>query len=231
MTGEILRRGAYFYYATGMINEAHRWAYENMVIRGPSPGDLGLLIRTELINGNYSMAAKYIDLLGKSLFYRKEAKKFREFLYNENAIAGDPELGEKRKTRLKTDFFSITDDPWINIRRVLDLDSLNRPAFDYNMAYLLLNKQYDLIAVQLPRFAEYGYTKLPVNVEEAVVAMALMNNYVVPDLGQLSVSASTQERWLRYLTVFQKYGSNPAAAEPALRKDFGNTYWYHAFYR
>ena len=53
MYGEVLRRGAYFYYSTGMINEAQRWAYENMVMKGITPEDLRMLIKTEIINGNY----------------------------------------------------------------------------------------------------------------------------------------------------------------------------------
>ena len=33
MAGEVLNRGGYFYYTIGMINEAHRWAFENMVMK------------------------------------------------------------------------------------------------------------------------------------------------------------------------------------------------------
>src|SRR5664280_2190811 len=37
MVSEILNHGGYFYYTIGMINEAHRWAFENMVMKGHSP--------------------------------------------------------------------------------------------------------------------------------------------------------------------------------------------------
>ncbi len=67
MMGEVLRRGAYFYYATGMINEAQRWAFENMVMRGIAPEDLRMLIKTEIVNGNYKMASKYVSILKKRL--------------------------------------------------------------------------------------------------------------------------------------------------------------------
>ncbi len=49
MAGEILNRGGYFYYTIGMINEAHRWAFENMVMKGLSPEGLKMLIKTEII--------------------------------------------------------------------------------------------------------------------------------------------------------------------------------------
>ena len=85
MYGEVLRRGAYFYYTTGMINEAQRWAFENMVMKGIAPEDLRMLIKTEIINGNYKMASKYISILKTTLFYRKEASGFERLLSNEKS--------------------------------------------------------------------------------------------------------------------------------------------------
>ncbi|HLN56716.1 MAG TPA: DUF6057 family protein [Bacteroidales bacterium] len=231
MIREILKRGGYFYYTTGMINEAHRWAYENMVMTGHTPEGLKMLIRTELINGNYRMASKYISLLKKTLFYRKDAQHFEKFLFNDDAVEKDADLGEKRKIRIRADFFSITDDPYINIERVSYTDSLNRAAFNYKIAYLLLKKDYKTLSANLPRFAELGYKVFPTHVEEAILAISTMNNGENPYRGNLRVSRLTEERWTQFLTVFQQYGNDPRKAEPALRKQFGNTFWYWAFYR
>ena len=51
-----------------MINEANRWAYEYMVMRGNTPEGLNMLIKTELINGNYAVAEKFIYILDQSVF-------------------------------------------------------------------------------------------------------------------------------------------------------------------
>lgn len=231
MIREILKRGGYFYYSTGMINEAHRWAYENMVMTGHTPEGLKMLIRTELINGNYKMAAKYVSLLKKTLFYKKDAQHFEKLLFNDDAVKNDVELGAKRKKKVKADFFSITDDPYINIERVNYIDSLNSEAFNYKIAYLLLKKDYKTLSANLPRFAELGYKAFPTHVEEAILAISTMNNGESPYHGTLRVSRLTEERWTQFLTVFQQYGNDPRKAEPALRKQFGNTFWYWAFYR
>ena len=231
MTGEILRRGAYFYYATGMINEAHRWAFENMVMKGLTPEGLKMLIKTEIINGNYQMAARYINLLKRTIFYRKEAVAFEKFLFNDQAVNADHDLGMKRKIKLKADFFTITDDPNVNIERTFSSDSLNRRAFEYKTAFSMLRKDYPAIAKGLPQFARYGYTKFPLHVEEAAVALSVFNNGNLPGLGSIPMGIATAGRWEQFLTVFQKYGNNPQTAEPALRKQFGNTFWYYSFYR
>ena len=231
MSGEILRRGGYFYYTTGMINEAHRWAFENMVMRGLTPEGLKMLIKTELINRNYEVASKYITILKHTIFYRKEANAFEKLLFNDDAVNTDSELGPKKQNKLNTDFFSITDDPYINIERVLANDSLNKKAFEYKVAFLLLRKDYQGIAKILPKFENLGFTKFPVHVEEAAMILSLFTNGKLPYLGNLVINRNTELRWNQYLSVFQQYKTDLKAAEPALKRQFGNTFWYWSFYK
>ena len=231
IVGEILKRGGYFYYTIGMINEAHRWAFENMVMKGHSPEGLKMLIRTDLINGNYEVAGSYINILKKTLFYRKEAKTFEKLLFNDAAINADPELGEKRKNRLKTDFFTISDDPYINIERILANDSLNKKAFEYKMAFILLKKNYKGIADNLHKFESFGFTTLPVHIEEAVLALAASDKGNLPDLGNLQISKDTELRWNQFLSALKLYNNDIRSAEPTLKRRFGDTFWYYVFYR
>ncbi|HZK94825.1 MAG TPA: DUF6057 family protein [Prolixibacteraceae bacterium] len=231
MIGEVLKRGGYFYYTIGIVNEAHRWAFENMVMTGHSPEGLKMLIRTELISGNYKMASKYIDLLKNTFFYSKEARAFEKLLFNDKAIDADKELGVKRRNIIETDFFSITDDANVNIERILSKDSLNRKAFEYKMAFLLLKKDYQHITEFLPQFEGLGFNKIPMHIGEAAIAFSTLNNKPLPVLGRLSIDPQTEPRWTQFLQTFQANGNNLKAAEPALRKDFRNTYWYYSFYR
>jgi hypothetical protein len=231
MVGEVLNRGGYFYYEIGMINEAHRWAFENMVMKGHSPEGLKMLIKTELINGNYEVASRYINILKKTLFYKKEAKSFEKLLFNDAAVNSDKELGEKRQNKVENDFFSITDNPYINIEMILASDSLNRKAFEYKMAFMLLNKNFKGIAHELPSFEKIGYTRLPVHIEEAALALAVSNKGRLPDMGNIQVSKNTELRWNQFLTVLQQYGNDLKSAEPVLKRRFGNTFWYYVFYK
>jgi hypothetical protein len=230
MIGEVLKRGGYFYYTIGMVNEAQRWAFENMVMKGQTPEGLKMLIRTELINGNYKMASKYIGLLRNTFFYNKEAKAFEKLLFNDEAIESDRELGEKRDGKIETDFFSITDDPYVNIERVLAMDTLNKKAFEYKIAFRLLKKDYQHIADFLPQFESHGFNKIPMLVGEAVIANSSLNAKPIPYLRRLSIDSQTEARWMQFLQTFQANGNNLKTAERALRKDFRNTCWYYSFY-
>ena len=231
MSSEILRYGGYFYYSIGMVNEAHRWAFENMVMKGHTPEGLKMLIKTELINGNYITATKYINLLKHTFFYKNEALHFEKLLHDESAIASDPELGEKRKIKMKNDFFTITDDPVVNINLICASDSLNRKAFEYKVASLLLKKDFKGLSVEIPKYGKLGYTRLPLHVEEALTELMATKKLKPSIAGSLNISSGTNSKFEKLLSVLQLYRGNKTAAEPALKRDFGNTYWYYTFFR
>ncbi len=229
MIGEVLRRGAYFYYTTGMINEAQRWAFENMVMKGIAPEDLRMLIKTEIVNSNYMMASKYISILKKTLFYRNEAIGFEKLLYNEKSIESHPELGNKRKEKIEHDFFSITDNPYVNIEMAFSADSMNRKLFEYKMAFLMLNEDYAGIASGLVRLESLGYKKIPVHLQEAAL-VCRMSGLALPDIGILKIDPQVETKFNQFLRMFQSYGNNLKTAQPFLKQKFGNTFWYYGFY-
>ena len=231
MKVEALRRGGLFYYSIGMINEARRWAYENMVMRGPDPEGIKQIIKSELITGNYKSADKYIGMLKKTIFYRKDALYYEELSGNDSAINDEPELGQKRSEMLHTDFFVITDNPLINLERILVSGAVNRKAFDYRLALLLLSKDNNSIYEAWKVMKLYGYKKIPVHVEEALKAYIAFIAPGSPVPGNLQISKETEERFNRYFKTFQDFGADRRIAEPVLRKQFGNTYWYYVFYR
>lgn len=101
MTSEI-------YFNVGLINTAHRFAFEaNETIpdNNKSARIVKRLIQTSIINADYKVAQKYINLLKQTLFYAKWAERQEKLLGDENAIDKDPLYGYMREVRLKNDFF------------------------------------------------------------------------------------------------------------------------------
>ena len=117
-----------------MINEANRWAYEYMVMRGNTPEGLNMLIKTELINGNYAVAEKFIYILDQSVFYRDEAQKFSRILFYDGKVEADSELGAKRKLKIRQDFFVLAENPLASLDGILTADSTNLMALQYQFA-------------------------------------------------------------------------------------------------
>lgn len=228
---EVLKRGGYFYYSTGMINEAQRWAYEYMVMEGNSPEALKMMIKTDLIKGKYKIAEKYIAFLEKSVFYRKEAKEFRKLLFNNEAVAAHPELGKKQKLDTKQDFFVQTENPAINLDYIIEADSTNLAAIEYKLAWLMLQKDMAGVVNMLPIMEKAGYKRIPKNVEEVVASYKLMRVGEMPELKYLKVNPKTEQRFQQFYKIFQENRNNKQQAQGALAQEFLHTYWYYVFFR
>ncbi len=221
-----LNRGALFYYATGLVNEAHRWAYESMVIYGYRPQNMLLLAKANLINGNYRIAEIYISILRNTLNYRSKAVELKQMLYNDEAVTAHPELGEKvRLLPKEKDFFIDTEFPQRNILMLLEANPANIKAFEYKLAWLLLTKEVEEAVSLIPLMGEMGYTRIPRHVEEAALVYSNATG-MMPDLGGLDISSDAQSRFSRYINAFNSYRQNPEANREHIER-FDNTFWYY----
>lgn len=228
--GEVLRRGGHFYYTVGLVNEAQRWAYEYMVMRGYTPEGLKMLIKTELINGNYKVAAKYIEILNQSLFYRNEAREFEKLLNNDEAVNNHSELGQKKRLKPKTDFFVLSDVPSANLEPLLEADSTHVFAMEYQFAWLLLQKDVQAVAAHLPLLERAGYNHIPRHIDEAATGFRLLNMGKFPQLEYLRTKAETEQRFRQYYQIFQQNSNSREQAQRALYPQFSDTFWYYLFF-
>jgi len=218
-------RTMYYYYTIGLINEAHHLAFELMVRNGYTPENIKMLILTELINCNFRVAERYLNILKKTLRYRSWAEKYEKFLFNPELLKADPELGEKIKLMPGEDFFILTSETR-NIDQLIKSNPLNKKAFEYRMARLLLEK--DLIAVEeeIKNMKSIGYTSFPRHIDEAIVAY---RNFAkaVPDLGGLSSDPDTEKRFVVYAQLINNYKGNRSLIENKINKRERNTFWYY----
>jgi len=223
---EHLEWGSYFFYTTGLINEAHRWAYEEMVVYGMRPHNIKMLIETNLLNGNFRMAKKYGDILKKTIFYRDLAMEYEKLADNTKGIFTHPELGRIATLMPKKDFFIFTESPESNLPQLLEANPQNRRAFEYMMSWLLLTKNVESVVNNIINMSSMGYTRLPRHLEEAVMIF-YNNRKVYPELGGLSISALTRERFNKYYSAYVEARNDPATMKEKMRERFGDTFWYY----
>ncbi len=219
-------RGAYFFYSVGLINEAHRWAYESMVSQGFFPENIKLLIETDLINGHYRTAGKYIDILKKTLHYRHLAKRYEKMIDAPSLIDSDPVLGEKKKLLPGKDFTIRITNPQSNIPLLLFENTGNRKAYEYLMAWYLLQKNVEAVYREAGRMSELGYSRIPAHIEEALVVYALRGGNL-PETGELQISREVRSRFLNYSMFAGPMGADPSFSREEFNRAFGNTYWVY----
>lgn len=227
---EYINWGGYFYYTIGLINEAQRWAYESMVIYGYQPENLKLLVKTNLINGEYRMAEKYLNLLKKSFNYRNWAEEYERLLYKPAMILTHPELGEKIKLLPKKDFFIQLNDPQNNISLLLNANPDNRKAFEYEIAWYLLSKNVEAMIQQISQMEKLGYDHLPRHVEEAVLVY-FNSTGTMPSLGKFTIRKETEIQFMQYVSTYKKMRQNSSWNFQEMFNRFGNTFWFYFHFK
>ena len=77
------------YFDLGHIKAAQVMAYEGHTKFGYSPRMLKRIIMTNIINEEYDIATKFLDLLNRSIMHKKWVKHYRNYLSNESLIKSD----------------------------------------------------------------------------------------------------------------------------------------------
>ena len=129
------------YYHLGLTNIAQRTVFEaqeSILDFQKSARCFKRLAQTNLINGDYEVARKYLMILKKTLFYSDWANETITLLGNEKAIANHPEYGTLRTFAIKNDFlFSDNATPEI-LERLYLSNKKNKLAYQYMMASFIL---------------------------------------------------------------------------------------------
>ncbi len=223
---EYLEMSIPFYYSIGLISEAHHLAYESMVKSGYRPATIKTLVKTNLINGHYRVAERYLNVMDKTILYKDWAGKYKGMLFDTSLIRSDADLGEKLRLLPKKDFFIRSDDAQ-NIELFVASNPGNRKAFEYKMARLLFQKDIVSIVYEIRKMYSMGYTSIPVHIEEAILQYQGKNGFV-PDTGGLTVSSKTGLKFTEYNNTLEvnRY-MDRSQLKDVMKKEWGQTYWYY----
>ena len=129
------------FYQLGMIYVAQRTVFEAqeaILDFQKSARCYKRLAQTNLINGNYEVARKYLMALQKTLFYRDWANETLPLLGNENAIAKHPEYGRLRQFSYNENFYFSDHVTPQMLESLFFSNTDNRLAFEYLRAYYML---------------------------------------------------------------------------------------------
>jgi len=129
------------FYQLGMINVAMRTVFEaqEAILDFQKSGRCyKRLAETNLINGQYEVARKYLTALQKTLFYRDWANETLLLLGNEKAIANHSEYGRLRQWAYKDDFYFSDHVTPEMLESLYSRNPDNRVAYQYLLAYYML---------------------------------------------------------------------------------------------
>ena len=214
------------YYQMGNVASAQNKAFDSSVgLRYGNPSMLKMLVKTNLIYGQFPIAEKYLRMLSKTWFYKGWAERMRHFLNNDKAIEADPELGMKRKDLTKKDSFTLLDGPFVDLVNIIEANPHDRAAVEYAIAYLLLARDKDTTN----RFVEefYGTDALKTLPRILQEGMLVFNENDFEYCRQYGVTDETIKKYVDFKNKFfsaQRARRNPVAV---LKSEYGRTYWFY----
>lgn len=136
--GKIL---AYILYEAGHVSLAQKMAFETDVNCAPAHDGnmLKMLVKTNLIYGNWVVAEKYICFLEREGGRNAEwASEQRKFLGNPDAVADDPEYGPRRKCMPEEGFVTFRRGYDADLKDIIKANPTYRNAVDILGVYYLL---------------------------------------------------------------------------------------------
>ena len=215
LTGEV-------YWQLGLVNNAQQFAFEAMEAipnYAKSCRAVKRLAETNLVNGEYAVARKYLQMLQKTLAYHQWAERTLPLLGNEKAINEHPVYGRMRQIRLKDDFlFSERELDKIFGQLVMH-NQRNGLALQYLLAAPLLNRDVNTFMNYMIYVDGLHLGYRPRSCQEAVVFAYAQRKQRPP---QGYVNDMVLRQFGEYVNIYSQGGKD---ASQLAR--FKNTAWYY----
>lgn len=215
------------FFQMGMINTAQRYVFEAQEAipnHRMSARMTRRLAETNLINGQYAVAEKYLCLLEKTTFYRQWAKATRALLGNEQAVNSHPRYGAMRAMRFTKDFlFSEAElDQMAGLLFTHNYD--NRMAYEYLICYELLNRNLPLFMKYYPLGQYAGFNHIPRAYQEALVYCWSQQHKSFQGM-PWSIDRTVAQNFMDFARLFSQNSDDPAVTQGYL----ANTFWTYYF--
>ena len=216
-TGEI-------YWHLGMVNTAQRYAFEAQEAIPDfqkSARCYQRLVQTNIVNGDWDVARKYLKALSHTLFYRKWAREIAALLDSGQVFARQADLARAHEWRFRMRDFLFSETEMDSMLGLLKVDHpQNSMALEYLMAWCLLRKDLD-------RFAEcitlVDAPMMPKAYQEALLLKWVQTHTSFDDL-----PSYLSPVYVRRITGFMA-DLQAGKPEAALRRDYGDTYWFYYY--
>ena len=204
--------GSEFYYRIGILNEAIHWIFDAHIERA---GGMDYLTLTRLAawnkeNGYEKVAAKYFDVLGKTMRYRSWAKHQQTTIVPKKTKNAYPQ----------TEFYVGGREPMVDLAYHYENNPENSMVIDYLLCSLLLKNELPKFLSVFQASHPYMPEKLPQTYQEAFLLLA--------DMGKIDIRSFPIDQMtvVRFRNFKELAGRRDDAK---LKKQFANTWWWYHY--
>ena len=171
------------FWRLGMVNSAQRYMFDTQesILNARKSGRCTKRIaECMIVNGHYQTAAKQLNLLKKSLFYRSWAQEAEAMMKDETAINHHPVYGRLRQLRYKENFLYSYEELDKMFGLLFMNNTENKMALDYFMAQMLLKGNLQGFQQYMGAVQQYGgYRQMPLGYQDVMRCIQMQGR--VPD--------------------------------------------------
>lgn len=208
----------------GLVNQAENSLLMCTEIYGQRPLLLHRLATVHRIKGNVATARLYLEALAKVPFWGATAHRDLARLQADPDLSDDEQIRNWRSVMLKADFVRDGD----VLTQLLMENPMNRAAYQYVMASLLLAKNLDDFERLFETRHRLNFSRLPKHYEEALLLSRALKRQPLDVPGQ-TILPEAKTQLQEFLQAFQQAGGEISPARSAIRKKFAGTYYCYYF--
>ena len=241
--------GKLIYFHYGKENFCYRWCMEDGVEFGWKAETLKLMVRTSLLNHEWAVARKYLNILKQTTFHRRWAERYEPLLVNHDAFdlekleasvqAGRPLLDEEHMREFAPIMHMMTypdrldgDNTLVEMYLLQTFANGNGDDLlfqEMTLICALIMKDIDLF---WPRFMRYATLNpkvhMPRYYQEAAYLYGHLENKV--DISHMPFDQSIKDTYDRFMQFNTQCGSMTEEQKVvAFRPQFGDTFYYFYF--
>ncbi|UCC23491.1 MAG: hypothetical protein JSW23_05420 [Planctomycetota bacterium] len=229
-------------YELGHINRAEDTAYGGLALSNYYPAGLQKLALINILKGQTDAARTFLHALSKDFLYKDWAEGYLERLETDPLLSSDEHIQHISSLMISEDNLrrktAATDDLYLIL---LEKNKLNRMAFEYLMAWYLLNGRLEDFIQNLNRLDDFGYTDIPRHYAEAILLYTGITGRIV-DLHGRKINMQTVSRFADFMQRTQSYkhhlqnafkgapndaGDFDSLSDSYNLSDFEDTYYYY----
>jgi hypothetical protein len=213
----------------GVVNMAENALTECLEGLGSRPMVLQRLALVNMVKGNLGSARIYLGALSKTLFHAEWANNYLDLLETDPDLSGDRYVQHLRSLCLENDcpIYSLYKEK--TLLWLMERNSQNRMAFEYLMAWYMLNKNLGKLVLNLERLQDFDYRELPTHYEEAALIYIYGTGKPL-NLSGYQPSPQKRREIEDFTRIINSYKGDKQAASEELAKKFRNTYFYYYMY-
>ncbi len=228
MRGHFALQHSDLFFDLGVINESEHWAYEAVAVNGDTAWNLQRLILIYLMEEKREIAEKYLTMLQKTIWHKAWAKEYYTYLSDSNDFWAHPQNRYLKSTMPQSDFLVSPTEPEQCLEKLLE-NTKNKMAFEYFMAYCLLEGQVARFVKNLYRLNYFDYPNIPRHFEEAILIYNQLAGAKGIALPGREISEKTIRKFDDFNRILAKHNKNKKAARGELKK-YRDTYWFYGLY-